>query len=338
MPSTALRPGRPARSRRSASAALIALGVLACDPGTHEAGVGGTTPGAAAIGAPTAEPIPPLAGPPQRIVPANVAAAEYLCALVDLERIAGLPEQVGDFSSFDPDAVDAARAERWNELPRFARYEAERLIALEPDLVVTFEWQAATTTELLRSKQVPVLVLPSGKSYADVRATLEQLGRLLGAEDRAARELAALDERAARLAAGAERRAGLRVLVYSNTGTGGWAPGSGTTSHAMVELAGMRNLAAEAGIEGHGRVDFERFLVLDPDVIVVNELVVGRGSASKDAVTAAPALAGLKAVREDRILVMPAALMSADSPELVTAAERLAEGVDRMLEDGLRPR
>jgi len=299
----------------------LALGLLtACDKG------------AAASTRPAPEPVPPLTAPPRRIVPANVAAAEYLCALIDLDRIAALPEQVGDFSTL---AIDAAR---WDELPRFPRYYAETLIALQPDLVVTFEWQQATTTEFLRKQSIPVLVLRSAESYADVRATLELLGRVLGVEQEAAREVLALDERVAALQAGAERRAGLRVLVYSNTGAGGWSPGARTTSHVLVELAGMRNAAAEAGIVRHGKVDFERFLVIDPDVIVVNELVVGQGSASKDVVTGAEPLASLKAVREDRILVLPAELMSADSPEIVTAAELLAAAVDRMLEDGLSGR
>ena len=309
--------------------AVLGLAVASCRPGE---GAIEPAPGAAG-GLEAVQPSPPLSGRPERIVPANVAAAEYLCALVGLERIAGLPEQVSDFSS-----LSGADQERWTTLPRFARYEAERLIALEPDLVVTFEWQAATTTQLLRSEGIPVLVLPSGESYDDVRGTLQLLRELLEADPAAEREVAALDARVDALRASAGPRRDLRVLVYSNTGTGGWAPGSRTTSHAMVELAGMRNAAAEAGIEGHGKVDFERFLVIDPDVIVVNELVVGQGSASKDAVLEAKPLATLQAVREDRILVMPAALMSADSPELVTAAERLAAGVDRMIESGLAPR
>ena len=36
---------------------------------------------------------------------------------------------------------------------------------------------------------------------------------------------------------------------------------TGDEFDAMIELAGMRNAAAEAGFEGHGRVDFERFLL-----------------------------------------------------------------------------
>jgi iron complex transport system substrate-binding protein len=285
-----------------------------------------------ASGRASPEPLPALAALPNRIVPANVAAAEYLCALVDVERVAALPEQIEDFSMLALDATG------WDALPRFPRYFAETLVAFEPDLVITFEWQEATTTQFLRTKGIPVLVLRSAESYEDVRATVELLGRVLGVEEVAAHKVRELDERVATLTAGASRRAGLRALIYSNTGTGGWAPGLKTTSHTLIELTGMSNVAAEAGIVRHGKVDFERFLMFDPDVIVVNELVVGRGSASKDAVTSAAPLASLKAVRDDRILVLPAELMSADSPEIVTAAEQLAEAVDRMIEDGLRPR
>jgi iron complex transport system substrate-binding protein len=128
------------------------------------------------------------------------------------------------------------------------------------------------------------------------------------------------------------------VLVYANTGTGGWSPGARTTSDTMIRLAGMINAAAEAGLERHAKVDFERFLAIDPDVIVVNELATGEESATRGVVASAPALAGLRAVQDDRILVLPPDLMAADSPLIVAAAERLAAEVDRMVADGLAPR
>jgi iron complex transport system substrate-binding protein len=264
-----------------------------------------------------------------RIVPGNTAAAEFLAVLLGdagAGRIAALPEQVDGYSSFDFHRAP------WSTPPRFSRYAAETLIALHPDLVLTHEWQAAETTELLRAQGVPIVVLRSARSIDDVRETLAMLGRTLGSEARAADAIADLDRRMTKLREGAESRKGLRALEYSNNGTGGWTAGSDTTADALIRLAGMRNAAAEAGIAGHVVLDFERLITIDPEVIVVGAPARDEvGSPTKGVLETTSALANLSAVKNRRIAVLPAALLSSDSPCLVDAAERLAKEVDALL-------
>lgn len=267
-----------------------------------------------------------------RIVAGNTAAAEFLAALLGeggASRIAALPEQVDSYSSFD------FRAPPWSSAPRFPRYAAERLIALHPDLVVTHEWQAAETTQVLRAQKIPVVVLRSARSYEDIRATLAELGRTLGLEQRAAAVTAELDRRVARLHESAGTRKDLRVLEYSNNGTGGWTAGLDTTADAMIRIAGMRNAAAEAGLKGDVALELERLIAIDPDVILVGAPARDEnGSATKSVLEGTSALANLSAVKRKRIVVLSAALLSSDSPRLVDAAERLAAEVDRTLQAG----
>jgi ABC-type Fe3+-hydroxamate transport system substrate-binding protein len=321
-------------------ASALAASCAACSPGD---GASAAQPDAAPRAAPA--PVAGAAGAagargddpqafvpaerPRRIVPANVAAAEFVCPLIGLERIAALPDQLEEgFSSLAlPDGA--------GDVPRFHTYTAEAVLGFEPDLVFVHPWQSQETNAFLRGRGVPVVVLPSATSWDDVRTTLLAVARVLEAEEAAQAWIAELDRRVEALAAGAGELAHLRLLVYSNTGTGGWSPGKGATSDTMIRMAGMRNAATEAGIVGHERVDFERFLTLDPDVVVVNELAAGTGaSATQDILLSAPALAGLDAIRERRIVVLPADLMSADSPRIVDAAERLARDVGRLYADG----
>jgi ABC-type Fe3+-hydroxamate transport system substrate-binding protein len=269
-----------------------------------------------------------------RILPGNTAAAEFLAALLGeggASRIAALPEQVDSYSSFD------FRAPPWSSPPRFPRYTAERLIALHPDLVVTHEWQAAETTQVLRAQEIPVVVLRSARSYEDIRATLAELGRTLGLEKRAEEVTADLDRRVARLREGAGARKDLRVLEYSNNGTGGWTAGADTTANAMIRIAGMRNAAAEAGLKGDVALELERLIAIDPDVILVGAPARDEGgSATKNVLEGTSALANLSAVKRKRIAVLSAALLSSDSPRLVDAAEHLAAEVDALLQRGDR--
>ncbi|MCY2960094.1 MAG: ABC transporter substrate-binding protein [Planctomycetota bacterium] len=268
---------------------------------------------------------PPLRGTPQRIVPATAAAAEYLAALVEPQRIAALPEQVDDFATRD------FRGPPFGSLPRFAKYTAERLLALEPDLVITLVWQNQDTTTVLRGQGIPVLVLRSGEDYASVRETLALLGNLLGAEARAAEITRGLDARAAALGERARARPKRRALVYSNDGTGGWAAGARTTAGALLELCGLVNAGAEDGIVEHQQIDLERVLRIAPDLFVCGAPVRAEGGSATRAVLLASAPLGqLKAVRDERIAVIPSVLLSADSPALLDAAEALEREILRL--------
>jgi len=261
---------------------------------------------------------PPLTGVPRRIVPATTAAAEYLAALIDPARIAALPEQVDDFATRD------FKAAPFGALPRFARYLAEPLLVLQPDLVVTLAWQNQDTTAVLRREKIPVLVLRSGEDYESVRETLALLGRVLGAEAKAAEITQDLDTRAARLRERAAKRPKLRALVYSNDGTGGWAAGARTTAGALLDLCGLENAGATDGIVEHQQIDMERVLRIAPDVFVCGAPVRAEaGSATRAVLLAAAPLKHLPAVRDERIALLPSVLLSADSPALLDAAEAL---------------
>lgn len=262
---------------------------------------------------------------PQRIVPGNCSAAELLAVLVAPERFAALPEQIDAYSTLDAKVGPLAR------VPRYARYVGENVIALAPDLVVTHVWQNQDTTAALASRGIPVLVLQSATTFEEVKTSLHAVGRAVHAQERAAQVERSLDARVAQLAASAAPRAKLRAFVYSNDGTGGTTAGARTSIDTVIRLAGLRNASAEAGLEGHVPADFERVLAIDPDLFVVGAQAAGEGgSATRNVIEGAASLAGLRAVRERRIVVLSAALLSADSLGIVDAAEALAGEVDRV--------
>jgi iron complex transport system substrate-binding protein len=266
-----------------------------------------------------------LATPPARILPTTTAAAEFLVPLVGTERLAALPEQVDAYSNVD------FRSGALGALPRFARYVAEPLVVFQPDLVVTHAWQSADTTHVLRSQKIPVLVLRSATSYADIQSTLRLLGEICGVKPRAEAVIAELDQRIARLRERAGARERIRVLAYSNDGSGGWTAGKNTTVNTLCALVGVRNAAAEAGIDGHKSLDFEQLITIDPDVIVVSAPMRDEGgSATKIVLETTSALTRLSAVKRGWIAVISGALMSSDSPSLVDAAEALAAELDRI--------
>ena len=308
---TARRASRVPRAWATCLAAIASsVALLACGPDASSPPAPAATSGAHA----------------RRIVCGNAAATEFVCRLVDADRLAGLPDQADGWGSLD------LRSHGFEKVPRFAHYTAEPVLGLAPDLVVTHAWQNADTTHVLRGRGIDVEVLVSATSYDDIRATMTSLGRRLGAEERAAAAVAELDARVKALRDGAQPRSAIRVLVYANNGTGGSTAGANTTPDTMLRLSGVRNAAADAGLVGHVNLDFERLIAIDPDFLLVSSPARGEGGSPTQAVVeSSAALANLRARRPGRILVISPAWMSADSPPLVDAAEFVAREVDRVL-------
>jgi iron complex transport system substrate-binding protein len=249
---------------------------------------------------------------------------DLVTALVPPERIAALPRQALAFSGLrDASSPYLAR-------PQFEVYTAEPLLALQPDLVVADRWQAADTGQRLREAGIAVLEVGRMERLSEVRATLRLLADATDTQAACDALLADMDARLAALAASAPRRAGLRALAYTNGGTGGWVAGGGTTADEWITLAGLANAAADK--RSHVRFTFEELLLLDPDVIVVSSQQGAGGDGGTSALLRGePALASLRAVRQDFIVPMPAWLYDTISQHIVTAAEVLAAGVDERI-------
>ncbi|MHC5209354.1 MAG: ABC transporter substrate-binding protein [Planctomycetota bacterium] len=270
-----------------------------------------------------------LAAPPRRIVPASAGLVDLACALLPPERLAGLPGQALAYSSLRDEASP------YLARPRFEVYNAEAVLALEPDLVLADVWQARETTERLRGAGVPVLVLDSLERLEQAEEALGLLASAFGTEAACAAYLADLRARADALGASSAHRREWRALSYVNGGTGGWVAGAGTTPDEWITLTGMRNAAA--GLDGHARCSFEQLLELDPDLIVVS----GRAAYDDMGGTAGllrreAVLADLVAVREERIVVLDAWLYNTLGLHSVDAAEVLAESADAVMTDAAR--
>lgn len=264
-----------------------------------------------------------LPRPVRRVAAANAGAVEFLDALGALDRVCALPTTAFTYSSVALDRESFASRS-------FEKYLPEVVLARAPDLVITHAWQNRETTAVLTDAGIPVLRIPAPTAVADLGETLRVLGSLLELEhegEEAARELEA---RAARLASSGE--GAWTALTYTSYGTGSWTAARGTTADLVLRLAGLRNLAAEAGLEGHATLDLERLLTLEPDLIVVGaDPEDPARSTTLETLRGEQALESLDALRNDRIVVLPAALFSTNSLTIVDAAERLADEARRLM-------
>lgn len=268
------------------------------------------------------DPVP--AQPPQRVIAANTAAADYLRILLPARRVAAIPEQVTEFSFLD------FQSEGWETVTRFAHYSAEPVLSAHPDFVITHAWQEADTTQVLKAEKVPLIVIASAKNWDDIALTFKRLGRVLHCEKQAEKEILRRGNVVARLARDAQKRKPISALLYSNDGNAGWTAGAHTTVDTMFRMIGVKNAAAS--LEEHAQLDFERLVSLDPDVLVLAAPPQGQTrTATLDVLEKTPVLAKLRAVEKKSYVWLDGKFISSDSPTLVDGADTLALAIDDLL-------
>jgi iron complex transport system substrate-binding protein len=197
--------------------------------------------------------------PPDRIVCLTEETVETLYLLGEETRIVGISGYV----------VRPPRARR--EKPRvsaFTSADIPKILALEPDLVLTFsDLQADIAATLIRAG-VDVHAF-NQRTVAEILAMVRMLGALVGAADRAGR---LADEFAAAVARSRERAARLprRPKVYFEEWDEPMISGIGWVSE-LVEAAGGIDVFADRAARKSAKdriVTAEEVIRREPDIII----------------------------------------------------------------------
>lgn len=194
---------------------------------------------------------------PRRVVTMN-ACADQLAMLISGE---------GQLYSVSALAADPAGSVLAREAKRYVLNNgfAEEIFMMRPDLVLAGTYTARTSVAMLRRLGIRVEDLPPTNTFAEIRAQIRHVGRLLGRSQRAEELVAKLDRRLSALAAskpGAQRP--LAALHYFNN----YTSGSGTLAGEIVTLSGFRNLGTELGLVGTVHLPLEQLIMAKPDVVI----------------------------------------------------------------------
>ena len=241
-----------------------------------------------------------LEAPPQRILALSLGHDEMLLALVGRERLAG----VGPFAADTTYSNVAGLVDGLDTLPSA---DPEAILSLHPDLIVVSRYTKADLVELIKETGVPVVRTALENSAAGNIPNILLLGYLLGAEQRALELVAAIEGRIAAVAVrvpASGDAAMPEVLAIARFSDTIYAAGGGTTESGIIEAAGGVNAAARGGIDGHQTVSIESLAALAPEVILITQPAEMGGTALRDELLAAPALAAIPAVAEGRVLVV----------------------------------
>lgn len=202
---------------------------------------------------------PAMAGePPRRVVSMNVCT-DQLAMLIAGEG------QLRSVSYLARDPVTSVLAEQ------AARYPvnhglAEEVFLIHPDLVVAGTYSTRTTVDLLRRLGVRVEEFAPESSIDDIRANINRMGDVLGRPQRAAELIAELDRGLAGLAAARPPNRSV-APYYANSFTSG----AGTLVDAVVDAAGLANIADRLGLAGTVELPLELLILADPELVVGDE-------------------------------------------------------------------
>jgi iron complex transport system substrate-binding protein len=254
---------------------------------------------------------------PKRIVSLIPAVTEMLFEI-------GAGDQVVGVSSFDTYPAEVSSRQKVGGLfdPNF-----ERILALRPDLVITYGSQDELTTRL-KSANIPWFSYRHG-GLADITGTIRTLGTRTGHADRANTLAAQIERDLAAVAQRAVGKARPRTLLVIGREDGSlrglFVSGGVGFLHDLLTLAGGTNVMADIPREGL-QLSSEQLLVRAPDVVI--ELRVGDWSADRRAAELAVwRQARIPAAASERIHILTDPALVVPGPRVAASARALADVV-----------
>ncbi|WP_256544946.1 PGF-CTERM-anchored ABC transporter substrate-binding protein [Halobellus inordinatus] len=246
---------------------------------------------------------------PERIVTLNPSAAQTMWEI-------GARDEVVGFSQYATYLEGAGSGDRVN-VSGAGGPSVEKVLAADPDLVLvpnsTYGF-AADRVEQIRDQGVPVFVFGQPTSLAAVANKTERIGRLTGncegGVERAdeMRQSIALMEQALE-----DEDRPLALNVFH-----GYTSGANTFIGDVMESAGVRNGAAEAGITGFQMINDETVVELDPQWIVAPE---------DSPIPENEAYNSTRAIQEGNVVRVNTNYLQQPAPRSVRAAETILEAV-----------
>jgi len=202
--------------------------------------------------------------------------------------------------------------------------DVEKVVALDPDLILVSSTGRADYTSLARGTGAPVYRLETSfKTLGQVEQTIRLMGYLTGNDERAGRE-------AERFHAAIEQAAAMhpqdgpkpRIL-----GIGGrYAYGKDTLFDDIVRKLGGINVGAEQGLKGYDAIDFEEVIRWDPEWIFA-EGQEGKERETRENLLKDPAISLTQAARNGHIVVLPNNVFLPMSPYTTLLVKSMADAL-----------
>jgi iron complex transport system substrate-binding protein len=247
---------------------------------------------------------------PPSVASINLCADQLVLALADAEQI-----RTVSWLSADPEESLFATAAALHELNYGS---AEELLRFDPDVVVAGAYTNAFARSLLARLGYRVVALEPETSVAEIERNVRVVAAAVGHPERGDAWIAAIRADAAALDARRPAHAPAAVVVRP----GGFTVGRHSLADDLMTLAGVRNVAAEQGLDRWGSLSMESLLRSAPELIVLTGYRLAQPSLA-NAVLEHPALTRLRAER--RTTTISSAYWSCGLPQSLRSAKLLQQ-------------
>ncbi|MHC1610285.1 MAG: helical backbone metal receptor [Candidatus Methanospirareceae archaeon] len=246
---------------------------------------------------------------PERIISLSPANTEILFAIGAGDRVVGVTE----YCNYP------AEAEEREEVGGVSTVSIEKVVSLEPDLVLGDELNGKETFERLEELNITVV----GLNPVNVSGILDDIilvGKITGEETNASALVTDMERRLEEIKNKTRdvKRPKVALITWHDPI---WVAGSGTVQDEVIEIAGGENLFSD--LNDWDTVSLETFIDRNPDVIIVS---VGHGVAGMqpyDYILSEERLKVVNAVKNDRVYTIDADVISRAGPRIVNATETL---------------
>ena len=222
----------------------------------------------------------------KKVVCIGAGALRMYCYVGEIDKLSGV-EDIDNLSlSERPQMFDSvarpymlAYSDAFKNLPSCGvggpmaqAAEAEKILACDPDIVISQFEDAAKTDALQKQLGVPVITLVTGSNGVfdeKFAQSVTLLGKVFGREEKAAALVSFVEKEKAAIEARVKLvPQGEKPKVYI-CGLGNW----GTTNHLMtaenyicLKIAGVDNVVSGLGLEGIGPIEKEKFVDLGKEI------------------------------------------------------------------------
>jgi len=260
---------------------------------------------------------------PESIVSLDLGTDEILLSLVDKSRIKALSGKSAE------DEGISNIADKAKEFPK-AEQNVEMVISLRPDIVFAASWMGKEMIQQIRDAKIPVYCHGTATSIEEQKKVILEIAHVLGEDAKGQEIVADMDKKLKEIEEKVKTlkpEEKLTVLSYNSYGT---THGKGTTFDDIVTRAGLINCVAEAGMEEYPKISKEKIVELNPDVIILPTWYYEKKEdpvAFADEVKRDKSLASVKAIKNDRVYMLPEKHMSCVSQYIVLGVEDVAKAV-----------
>ncbi len=248
---------------------------------------------------------------PLRIVSLAPSNTEILFALGLGNRIVG----VTDYCNYPPDAKEKEK------IGGYSTINIEKVVGLEPDLVVAAYGNGIEAIETLKKLNITVVAL-NPKSIADIERDIILLGKITGTERNATQIVDAMERKISTVEKAVKDKKRVRVahIVWHDPI---WVSGKNTFIDEIISLAGGENVF---NFTGWRIVSLEDLVSSNPDVIIVSS---GSGMGGIQNITYSwvmndERLKSINAVRNGRVFIVDADIISRPSYRVADAVDIVA--------------